>query len=67
VIWLIVSVTATSSKPEVPTPVDRAEQVLADRFAVGDITAAEYQDRLRILRDNPGEQPLRLHKRGAPQ
>lgn len=67
VIWLIVSLTATWSKPDVPTPTDRAEQVLADRFAAGDITAAEYQERLDVLRGNRGEQPRRLNKNGAPQ
>ncbi|HOZ57883.1 MAG TPA: SHOCT domain-containing protein [Nakamurella multipartita] len=67
VIWLIVSLTATWSKPDVPTPTDRAEQVLADRFAAGEITAAEYQERLCVLRGNRGEHPRRLNKNGAPQ
>lgn len=65
VIWLAVSLTGTWSKTEAPS--QRAEQVLADRFAAGDITAVEYQDRLGVLRGNPGGETPRSHKHGAPQ
>jgi putative membrane protein len=45
VIWLIVSLTGFWSTPDAPSARQRAEQVLADRFGDGDITAADYQDR----------------------
>ena len=37
-----------SSPPEVPSP----EQVLAARFARGEISESEYRDRLHVLRDH---------------
>lgn len=64
IIWLIVSLVGTWSNPDAPS--QRAEQVFADRFAAGGITAVEYQDRLRVLRGNPGQAP-RLPRNGAPQ
>ncbi len=34
------------------TPPPTPEQVLADRFARGEMTEAEYRDRLAVLRDH---------------
>ena len=36
----------------VPPPPPSPEQVLADRFAHGEISEAEYRDRVAILRDH---------------
>lgn len=47
-IWLIVSFTGRSSKDD--SDPRRAGEVLAERFARGEIDAAEYNDRLATLR-----------------
>jgi putative membrane protein len=39
---------ATQQLPEAPSP----EQVLATRFASGEISESEYHDRLAVLRDH---------------
>jgi putative membrane protein len=38
--------------PPYPTPPPTPEQVLADRFARGEISETEYRDRLAVLRDH---------------
>ena len=43
VIWLIVSLTGFWSKPDASSAPQRAEQVIADRFGAGDITAVDDQ------------------------
>jgi uncharacterized membrane protein len=45
VIWLIVSLTGFWSKPDASSAPQRAEQVIADRFGAGDITAVDDQGR----------------------
>ncbi|KIC67969.1 SHOCT domain-containing protein [Pseudarthrobacter phenanthrenivorans] len=37
-----------------PPPSRAAEEVLAERFARGEIDTAEYQNRLAVLRGHPG-------------
>jgi putative membrane protein len=39
--------------PQPPSP-RKAEDVLAERFARGEIDVAEYQNRLAVLRGHPG-------------
>lgn len=41
----------STGRPVAP-PVASPEQVLADRFARGEITDTEYQERLAVLRDH---------------
>ena len=67
VIWFILSLTGYRSKPDAPSPRRGAEQVLADRFGAGDITIVDDQNRLSVLRGNPGGQTPRLHEIGAPR
>lgn len=55
VIWLVILLTGTWSKADPPPPPRRAEDVLAERFARGDIQGIEYQDRLRVLQGMPGD------------
>jgi putative membrane protein len=66
VIWLIVWLAGARSKTDAPAPSRRAEDVLAEWFARGDIDDTQYQDRLRVLQGTPGGQPPRLDKSGAP-
>ncbi|WP_327092473.1 SHOCT domain-containing protein [Nonomuraea sp. NBC_01738] len=48
VIWLVVrSVASTSQTPGAPR--DRARELLAERYARGEISTEEYQDRLAHL------------------
>lgn len=49
-----------SSRPSGPGPTSgapsgpgRAREVLDERYARGELTTEEYQERLRVLRDNP--------------
>ncbi len=55
VIWLFIRYTSRSSKDQ-PGP-RHADEVLAARFARGEIDDAEYRDRLRVLHGRPGGQP----------
>jgi putative membrane protein len=45
-VWLIVR-----RRNHRPDPLDRARQVLAERYAQGDLTGDEYRARLEELRD----------------
>lgn len=65
VIWLIVTLVRKSANQDVTPPPRRAEDVLAERFARGEIDEAEYQDRLRVLQGTPAGPPTRLDKTGA--
>jgi putative membrane protein len=40
-----------------PHPGSRSEQILAERFARGELDEQEYHQRLRVLRGLPGEPP----------
>ncbi len=62
IVWLI---RTNSSRQNAPPPPARAEDVLAERFARGEIDEAEYQERLRALRGAPTGQPTRLDKSRA--
>lgn len=50
IVALIRLSTRDQNRPLSPPP--SPEQVLADRFARGEITEAEYRDRLGVLRDH---------------
>ena len=68
VIWLIVWLVRTSSakRDTTTTPAaTRPEDVLAERFARGEIDEAQYQDRLRVLRGGPAGPPSRADASGA--
>lgn len=55
------------SKPDAPSSRRSAEQVLADRFGAGSITAVQYQDRLGALSGNRGGRTPRWRMNGAPR
>ena len=60
IIWLIVwLVRSSSTKQDTPPAAARPEDVLAERFARGEIDATEYQDRLHVLRGGPAGPPTR--------
>ena len=52
-IWLIATLVGNRSGKDTP-PLRRAAEVLAERFARGEIGQAEYLDRLRVLQGTPG-------------
>ncbi|HKU01270.1 MAG TPA: SHOCT domain-containing protein [Arthrobacter sp.] len=54
IVLLARSLRAPSPYGTHPQPPRVAEDVLAERFARGEIDAAEYQDRLAVLRGHPG-------------
>ncbi|MFL6139026.1 MAG: SHOCT domain-containing protein [Frankiaceae bacterium] len=66
VVWLVVTLIRNSSRtggappaPPAPPAGRRAEDVLAERFARGEIDEAEYHDRLRVLRETAAQEPRR--------
>ena len=66
VIWLVVTLVRGSNRGGTSTAAPRsAEDLLAERFARGEIDEAEYQERLRVLRGGQPGQPPRLDKTGA--
>jgi len=66
VIWLVVWLVRTSSAKQDTTPASRLpEDVLAERFARGEIDEAEYRDRLRVLRGGPAGPPANAGISGA--
>jgi putative membrane protein len=65
VIGLIVATVRNRSTPDAAVSPRRAEDVLAERFALGEIDEAEYQDRLRVLRGTPAVPPVRADTTGA--
>lgn len=66
-IWLVVWLAGIWSNVDAPRPSRRAEDVLAGRFARGDIDETQYQARLRVLQGKSGGQPPQLDKCGAPR
>lgn len=46
VVWFV----ATRSGPRPTAPADRAREILAERYARGEITGEEYRERLDTLR-----------------
>ena len=55
IVALIVYVTGDGQDRQIPSganPPTSPEQILATRFARGEITEAEYRDRLAVLRDH---------------
>jgi putative membrane protein len=46
VVWFV----ATRSGPRPTAPTDRAREILAERYARGEITGEEYRERLDTLR-----------------
>lgn len=65
VVGLIVWLIRTNSRQDKAPPPQRAEDMLAERFARGEIDAAEYQERLRVLGGTPTGPPTRLDKTKA--
>ncbi len=64
VIGLIVAAVRGRSTPDAAVSRRRAEDVLAERFARGEIDEAEYQDRLRVLRGASAGPPVRADTTG---
>jgi putative membrane protein len=52
-IWLVATLVGNGSSKDTPPP-RRAEDVLAERFAHGEIGQTEYLDRLHVLQGTPG-------------
>lgn len=51
IVWLVRSnMTPTVEAPHPPDPSDSARTILAERFAKGDLSIDEYQDRVEALR-----------------
>jgi putative membrane protein len=65
VIGLIVTLVRNRSTSDAAVSPRQAEDVLAERFARGEIDEAEYQDRLRVLRGTPAGPPVRADTTGA--
>jgi putative membrane protein len=65
-IWLIAMLVGNASKQDAP-PLPRAEDVLAERVARGEIGQAEYQDRVHVLRGTLGGRPAGVDTTGAPR
>lgn len=51
---IVFTVRQTSSRPQVTPPHDDPRQILAERFARGEIDEEEYQRRLNTLRASAG-------------
>ncbi len=50
IVWLARSTSPTAPPPPTPTtPVDRAQQVLNERYARGEVSTEEYRERLENL------------------
>ncbi|HJT93113.1 MAG TPA: SHOCT domain-containing protein [Mycobacterium sp.] len=53
IVALVVFVTGDRRASQGPPPeVQSAEQILASRFALGEISETEYRDRIAVLRDH---------------
>ena len=65
-IWLIATLVGNGSSKDAPPP-RRAEDVLAERFARGEIGQTEYLDRLRVLQGTPGGPAAGVDTTGAPR
>ncbi len=52
VVLLVRSVGRSGQPSDQPSPVRTPEQVLAERFARGDLDETEYQNRLVVLREH---------------
>jgi putative membrane protein len=65
-IWLVATLVGSGSSKDAPPP-RGAEDVLAERFARGEIGQAEYLERLRVLQGTPGGRPAGLDATGAPR
>lgn len=65
IVWLIRTTSSSSSRQGGAPPPLRTEDVLAERFARGEIDEVEYQERLRVLRGEGTGQPTRLDKTRA--
>jgi len=53
-VWLAVRVISRGRGAARPgAPVDSAEEILRERFARGDISAEEYEESMKALRDTP--------------
>jgi len=63
-IWLISTLVGNGSGKDTPPP-RRAEDVLAERFARGEIGQAEYLDRLHVLQGTPGGRPAGVDATGV--
>lgn len=50
---IVVLVVRALSRPSQPAASPSAQQILAERFARGEIDADEYQARLRVLKGEP--------------
>jgi putative membrane protein len=53
VVWALARAFPATGGGERPRK-DRAEEILEERFARGEITAEEYRDSLRVLREKAG-------------
>lgn len=50
IVWLVRSTGTTAPPPQTPTkPADQAQQVLAERYARGEVSTEEYRERLENL------------------
>lgn len=57
IVVAVVLVVRSVSRPGASGGPTSAQQILAERFARGEIDATEYQERLRVLRGEPPSPP----------
>lgn len=67
IVWLVATLVRNRSKQNTTPPPPRPEDLLAERFARGEIDEAEYQHRLRLLRGTPAGPPPTHLDSGAPR
>jgi putative membrane protein len=65
-VWLIATLVGTGSGKDAPPP-RRAQDVLAERFARGEIGQTEYLDRLHVLQGTPGGPAAGVEAAGVPR
>ena len=65
-VWLIATLVGTGSDKDAPPP-RRAQDVLAERFARGEIGQTEYLDRLHVLQGTPGGPAAGVEAAGVPR
>lgn len=65
-IWLLITVWQDRQVPD-SAPHRPAAEVLAERFARGEIDQAEYAERLRVLQSGPGGAVARMGGTGSSQ
>ncbi|MDF5752851.1 hypothetical protein [Spongiactinospora sp. TRM90649] len=53
-VWLVMRSAARRAAPTGPSGIDRARDLLAERYARGEISTEEYHDRLSNLSGTPG-------------